>query len=44
LLTHEDGSVRTLPIVAHVDIIFATEHEANAHAVEMTKKWIDERS
>ena len=21
-----------------------TEHEANAHAVEMTKKWIDERS
>ena len=42
LLTHEDGSVRTLPIVAHVDITFATEHEANAHAVEMTKKWIDE--
>jgi hypothetical protein len=27
-----------------VDITFATEHEANVHAVEMSKKWIDERS
>jgi hypothetical protein len=43
LLTHESGS-RTLPIVAHVDISFGTEHEANVYAVEMTKKWIDERS
>lgn len=42
--THEDRSVRPLPIVAHVNITFATEREANAYAVEMTKKWIDERS
>jgi hypothetical protein len=43
LVTHEGGAVRTLPIVAHVDITFATEREANVYAVEMAKKWIDER-
>jgi hypothetical protein len=41
--THEGGSVHTLPIVAHLDTTFATEAEANAYAVEMAKKWIDER-
>jgi hypothetical protein len=44
VVTHEGGSVRTLPIVAHLDITFVTEAEANAYAVEMAKKWIDERS
>jgi len=44
LVTHEGGSVRTLPLVAHVDITFATEREAKAYAVEMAKNWIDERS
>jgi hypothetical protein len=38
LLTHEDGSVRTLPIVAHLDTTFATEREANAYAVEMANE------
>ena len=42
--THEGGSVQTLPIVSHVDTMFATEAEANAYAVEMAQKWIDERS
>jgi hypothetical protein len=41
--THGGGSVHTLPIVAHLDTTFATEAEANAYAVEMAKKWIDER-
>jgi hypothetical protein len=44
VVTHEGGSVRTLPIVAYLDITFVTEAEANAYAVEMAKKWIDERS
>jgi hypothetical protein len=42
--THKGGSVLTVPIVAHLDITFATEAAANAYAVEMAKKWIDERS
>ena len=44
VVTQKDGSAVTLPIVAHLDITFATEAEANAYAVEMAKKWIDERS
>jgi len=43
VVTHEGGSVQTLPIVSHIDTMFATEAEANAYAVEMAKKWIDER-
>ena len=43
LVTREGGSVWILPIVAHVDITFASEREANAYAVEMAKKWIDKR-
>jgi hypothetical protein len=44
VFTHEGGSGQTLPIVSHIDTIFATEAEANAYAVEMAKNWIDERS
>jgi hypothetical protein len=43
VVIHEGGSVRTLPIVSHIDTTFATEAEANAYAVEMAKKWMDER-
>ena len=43
LSTKVAASVQTLPIVSHVDTMFATEAEANAYAVEMAKKWIDER-
>jgi hypothetical protein len=44
VVTHKGESVLTLPIVAHLDTTFATEAEANTYAVEMAKKWIDERS
>lgn len=44
VVTQKNGSALTLPIVAHLDITFATEPAANAYAVEMAKKWIDERS
>jgi hypothetical protein len=44
VVTNEGGSVHTLPIVAHLDTTFATEREANSYAIEMAKKWIDERS
>src|SRR6266508_5036590 len=38
VVTHEGGAVKTLPIVAHIDTMFATEGEASAYAVEMAKK------
>jgi len=43
VVTNEGPSVRTRPIVAHLDTTFSTEAAAIDYAVEMAKKWIDER-
>jgi hypothetical protein len=41
--TEEGGGVRTHPVSAPLAVLFATERDANAYAVEMAKKWIDDR-
>ncbi len=43
VVTSDGGSVQTLPLFGPSDRTFATEDKANAYAVEMAKKWINER-
>jgi hypothetical protein len=39
---HEGGSVRTRPVPAPLNVLFDTEQNAHAYAIEMAKKWIDD--
>lgn len=43
IIPNQGGSVRTSPVFAPPDKTFATEEEANRYAVEMAKRWVDER-
>ncbi len=40
---HEGGSVRVHHVAAPLDVMRDTEADADACAVEMAKKWIDDR-
>ncbi len=40
---HEGGSVRVHHVAAPLDVMRDTEADADAYAVEMAKKWIDDR-
>jgi hypothetical protein len=44
IIPNQGASVRTSPVVAPPDKTFATEEEANNYAVEMAKRWVDERN
>jgi hypothetical protein len=37
------GRLYTHPVSAPLDVMFDTEQDADAYAVKMAKKWIDER-
>jgi len=39
----EGGTLRMHPVSAPLATMFDTEREADAYAVEMAKKWIDDR-
>jgi hypothetical protein len=39
----EGGTLRMYPVSAPLATMFDTEREADANAVEMAKKWIDDR-
>jgi hypothetical protein len=39
---HEGGSLRTHLVPAPLERVFHTEADADAHAVEMAKRWIDD--
>jgi len=39
----EGGMLRMYPVSAPLATMFDTEREADAYAVEMAKKWIDDR-
>jgi hypothetical protein len=41
--SHERGSLHTHTVPAPLSVMFDTEQSADAYAVEMAKKWIDER-
>ena len=41
--TKEGGSLHTHTVTAPLANLFATEREADAYAVEMAKKWIDDQ-
>jgi hypothetical protein len=43
VITFGGGSVHTQPVSAPQDVTFETEQEADAYAVKMAQKWIDER-
>ena len=37
------GNVREYQVAAPPDVMYATERDADAYAIEVAKKWIDER-
>ena len=39
----DGGNVHEHHVAAPSDVVYATERDADAHAIEMAKKWIDER-
>ena len=39
----DGGNVREYQVAAPPDVMYATERDADAYAIEMAKKWIDER-
>ncbi len=39
----DSASVNTVPVFGQLDRTFATEEQADAWAVEIAKKWINER-
>ena len=39
----DGGNVHEHHVTAPPDVVYATERDADAHAIEMAKKWIDER-
>ena len=40
---HEAGNLRTHVVPAPLERMFDTEADADAYAVEMAKKWIDDK-
>ncbi len=40
---HEGGSLRTHLVPAPLDKMFDTEEQADAYAIPMAKKWIDDK-
>ncbi len=40
---HEGGSLNTHPVSAPLNVMFDNEQDADAYAVEMAKKWIDDK-
>ncbi len=40
---HDGGSLRTHHVPAPLDVMRDTEADADAYAVEMAKKWIDDK-
>ena len=43
VVVNDCASVSTVPVFGHLDRTFATEEQADAWAVEIAKKWINER-
>ncbi len=39
----DGGTLRMYPVSAPLAVMFDTEREADAYAIEMAKKWIDDR-
>ena len=40
---HEGAAIHQHHVAAPLGVMYATERDADAYAVEMAKKWIDER-
>jgi hypothetical protein len=39
----DGGNVHEYQVAAPPDVMYATQRDADAYAIEMAKKWIDER-